>query len=60
MDGNNEGRVGFSEKNQTWELVPKPKNQKIVGCKWMFKRKEEIPGVEKARYKTWLVAKGFT
>ncbi|KAJ8640321.1 hypothetical protein MRB53_017015 [Persea americana] len=32
-------------KNQTWELVKPPKGQKIVGCKWVFKKKEGTPGV---------------
>jgi hypothetical protein len=48
------------EKNQTWELVPLPKNKRVVGSKWVFKRKEGIPGVEAPRYKARLVAKGFT
>uniref|UniRef100_A0A251V331 Putative zinc finger, CCHC-type n=1 Tax=Helianthus annuus TaxID=4232 RepID=A0A251V331_HELAN len=47
-------------KNQTWVLVDKPKGQKIVTCKWIFKLKEGIPGVEGPRYKARLVAKGFT
>lgn len=47
-------------KNQTWVLVNKPKNQRIVGCKWIYKLKECVPGVEKLRYKARLVAKGFT
>ena len=24
------------QKNHTWQLVEKPKNQKIVGCKWVL------------------------
>ncbi|CAM8887274.1 unnamed protein product [Rhodiola kirilowii] len=47
-------------KNETWELVNRPKGQKLVGCKWIFKRKEGIPGVEKPRLKARLVDKGFT
>lgn len=31
-----------------------------MGCKWVFKRKDGIPGVEPARYKARLVAKDFT
>ena len=29
------------EKNQTWTLVNKPANQKIVGCKWVYKTKRK-------------------
>ncbi|CAM8941031.1 unnamed protein product [Rhodiola kirilowii] len=47
-------------KNETWELVDRPKGQKLVGCKWIYKKKEGIPGVEKPRLKARLVAKGFT
>lgn len=25
--------INFLDKNQTWELVPRPKNKSIVGCK---------------------------
>ena len=46
--------------NQTWTLVENPKYKKIVGSKWVFKRKEGILGVGKPRYKARLVAKGFT
>ncbi|RVW71344.1 Retrovirus-related Pol polyprotein from transposon TNT 1-94 [Vitis vinifera] len=47
------------QKNHTWQLVEKPKNQKIVGCKWVFKRNEGILGIEDARFKARLVAKGY-
>ena len=47
-------------KNNTWRLVELPKGQKVVGCKWIFKKKSEILGVQKTRYKARLVAKGFT
>ena len=47
-------------KNQTWKLVKPPEGHKIVGCKWIFKKKEGSPGVESARYKARLVAKGFS
>ena len=48
------------EKNETWDLVPLPKGAKPVGCKWIFKKKEEISGVEPARSKSRLVAKRFS
>jgi hypothetical protein len=47
-------------KNQTWELVKPPKGKRIVGCKWIYKRKAGIPGVEDARLKARLVAKGYS
>ncbi|GJV20747.1 retrotransposon protein, putative, ty1-copia subclass [Tanacetum coccineum] len=47
-------------KNKTWELVDYPVRQKLVSCKWLFKIKEGIEGVQKLRYKARLVARGFT
>ncbi|KAL6328338.1 hypothetical protein AAG906_034481 [Vitis piasezkii] len=41
-------------KNETWELVTKPKDQKVV------KRKQGTLGNEAPRYKARLVAKGFS
>ena len=46
--------------NQTWTLVPSPKNQRIVDCKWIFKVKEGMTSTEPVRFKARLVAKGFT
>nr|GEY60364.1 copia LTR rider [Tanacetum cinerariifolium] len=34
--------------------------QKLMTCKWLFKIKEGIEGVQKPRYKARLVASGFT
>ena len=48
------------QNNHTWQLVEKPKNKKIVDCKWVFKRKEGIPGLEDVKFKAHLVAKGYT
>lgn len=47
-------------KNHTWELVPRPKDKSIVGCKWIFKIKEGTSEKEPIRFKARLVAKGFT
>ena len=47
-------------KNSTWKFTKLLKNKKTVKCKWIFKRKEGIPGVEKARDKARLVAKGYS
>ena len=46
--------------NGTWTLVPKPENQKLVQCKWLFKIKEGINISDPLRYKARLVAKGYT
>lgn len=48
------------KKNGTWILVKQPKHQKLVSCKWIFKVKQGISGVELPRYKARLVTKGFT
>ena len=29
-------------KNKTWELSELPKGKKLIGCKWVFKKKETI------------------
>nr|GEX13340.1 retrovirus-related Pol polyprotein from transposon TNT 1-94 [Tanacetum cinerariifolium] len=47
-------------KNKTWELVDQPAGQNLVSCKWMFKIKEEIKGVQNPRNKAMLVARRFT
>lgn len=46
--------------NNTWTLVPKPANHKLVDCKWLFKIKEGDRILDPPRYKARLVAKGFT
>jgi Reverse transcriptase (RNA-dependent DNA polymerase)/gag-polypeptide of LTR copia-type/Integrase core domain len=43
----------------TWDLVDKPKHCRTVGCKWVFKIKENSDG-SISRYKARLVAKGYT
>lgn len=46
------------QKNDTWILVPLPQNRRAIGCKWIFKVKENPDGTVQ-RYKARLVAKGF-
>lgn len=44
--------------HQVWDLVPLPPGRKAVGCKWMFKAKQNSDG-SLNRYKARLVAKGL-
>jgi len=47
-------------KNKTWSLVDRDEKQKPIGCKWVFKRKPRIVGVEGLRFKARVVAKGYS
>ena len=40
-------------RNNTWRLEPRPPGRQAIGCRWLFKQKEE------RRYKARLVAKGY-
>jgi hypothetical protein len=46
------------EKHQTWELVPRPKNIKVIGTKWVYKNKMSENG-QVIRNKAGLVCKGY-
>ena len=41
-------------------MVRLPKEKKAIRCKCVFKKKEDTPCVENARYKVRLVAKGYS
>nr|GFA61974.1 hypothetical protein [Tanacetum cinerariifolium] len=55
-----EEEISSLMKNHTWELVNQPPGQKLVSCKWLYKIKEGIEGIQKPRYKARLVAWRFT
>ncbi|PKI48038.1 hypothetical protein CRG98_031555 [Punica granatum] len=43
-------------KNQMWKLVKPPKNQKIMECKWVYRKNEGIMRLETSRVQLALVA----
>jgi len=45
------------EKNNTWELVSRPKDKNVIGTKWIFKNKLNENG-EVIRNNVRLVCKG--
>src|SRR5436189_5279081 len=47
-------------KNSVWELVPKPKDHKVIGFKWVYRKKEGISEKTDITYKARLVAKEFS
>ena len=51
--------ISSLEKNDTWELVPRPEGKNIVGSRWVFKIKRNSDG-SVSRYKARLVAQGYS
>jgi len=54
-----EEELSAMEENNTWTLVPRPANRKIVGSRWVYRIKHKTSG-EIDRFKARLEAKGQT
>lgn len=52
-----DSEVDSLHKNTTWSFVPLPTGRKAIGCRWVFRVKENQSG-EIERFKARLVAKG--
>ena len=50
--------INMINKHQTWELVPKPRDQKVIGVKWIFRTKLNPDGSVN-KLKARLVVKGY-
>ena len=59
MGQSNEEEIKIIEKNNTWELVDQPKDNEIIGVKWVYKIKLNSDGSIQ-KYKARLVAKGYS
>ena len=46
-------------KNDTWELTRLPKGKKVIGCKWVYAKKQGSLKEDMVHYKARLVAKGY-
>ena len=46
------------ERNEVWELVPRPNDQSVIGTKWVYRKKMDENGII-IRNKARLVAQGY-
>ncbi|KAK1379914.1 hypothetical protein POM88_026658 [Heracleum sosnowskyi] len=47
------------EQQQVWKLVPRPKNKKVIGTRWVYRNKLDEDGIV-TRNKARLVAQGYS
>ncbi|EOY19734.1 Copia-like retrotransposable element, putative [Theobroma cacao] len=53
-----ENEVNMIKKNNTWDLVPRPANQKVIGVRWVYRTKLNTDGSVN-KLKARLVVKGY-
>ncbi|KAL0430371.1 UNVERIFIED_CONTAM: Retrovirus-related Pol polyprotein from transposon RE2 [Sesamum radiatum] len=53
-----QNEIAALERNQTWDIVPLPKDKKTIGCRWIYKLKTKADGSIES-HKARLVAKGY-
>ena len=58
IEGMNE-EIRMIEKKNTWQLVDKPQDKKVIGLKWVYRIKYNQDGSIQ-KYKARLVAKGYS
>jgi hypothetical protein len=51
--------IKMIEKNDTWQLVDRPQNRKIIGVKWVYRTKLNADGSIN-KHKARLVVKGYS
>jgi len=51
--------ISSLHKNDTWELSELPKGRKVIGCKYVFAKKQESPNGGIVCYKARLVDKSY-
>lgn len=52
--------IKYLHNNNTWNLIKGSAGSKLVNCRWIYKVKDGIKGVEARRFKVILVARDFT
>ncbi|GBN72653.1 Retrovirus-related Pol polyprotein from transposon TNT 1-94 [Araneus ventricosus] len=53
-----ETEISILKDREVWEIVPRPRNKTVIGCRWVYSIKENVEG-QILRYKARLVAQGF-
>ena len=53
------GELDQTMKNDTWELVPRPKEKNVIGTKWVFRNKM-TEQAKVVRNKARLACKGYS